>query len=68
MDWLQGLNDQKLIAELEQIARSHQQGDWWTDLPEPVKESIEKGQQDYKDGNVMSRAEAKELLRRRQGK
>ncbi len=27
MAWLQGLNDQKLISELEQIARSHQQGD-----------------------------------------
>lgn len=66
MDWLQGLNDQKLISELEQIARSHQQGDWYAELPDAVKKSIEKGQQDYEDGNVMSRTEAKELLRRRQ--
>lgn len=65
MDWLKNLNDEKLISELELIARSHQQGDWWSELPTPVKESIAKGQQDYQDGNVMSRAEAKELLRSR---
>ncbi len=47
IEWLKQLQDQTLLAELEVIAKSQSEGDWWEELPDTVKESIQKGNQDF---------------------
>lgn len=58
IEWLKQVQDHNLLAELETIAKSHSKGDWWEDLPDSVKESIQKGDQDFSEGRVISNEEA----------
>ena len=67
MVWLASLNDLDLIAQLEEIARSHQNNIQWKNLPEHVKTGIQRGHQDYLDGRVLPHEEAMDRIRRKVG-
>lgn len=58
IEWLKQLKDQNMLAELEAIAKSHSEEDWWNELPESVKEAIQRGNRDYLEGRVISNEEA----------
>ena len=57
--WLKQVQDQRVLAELEAIAKSHTEGDWWEELPDAAKDHIQRGNQDYLAGRVISNSEAK---------
>ena len=67
IEWLKQLQDQSMLSELAIIAKSHSEGDWWEELPNAVKESIERGNQDYLNGNVISNEEAQKRFAQRFG-
>lgn len=62
MDWLKGLDDEDILSELEKIARSHGEGDWWEKASRAEKESILKGHQEYLDGKGIPHEEAKKMV------
>ena len=65
--WLASLKDLNLIAQLEEIARSHQEHEPQDNLPEHVKQGIERGQKDYLEGRVLPHEEAMERIRKKVG-
>ena len=65
--WLESLKDLNLIAQLEEIARSHQEQEPQTHLPKHVKEAIERGQKDFLEGRVLPHQEAMERVRKKVG-
>ena len=67
MQWVASLNDPNLIAQLEEIARSHQESEEWNSLPQEVQEGIQRGRQDYLEGRVTPHEEAMERIRKKVG-
>lgn len=67
IQWLQQVNDLRILEELESLARAHQEGDWWQSTPESVKASILQGHQEYLDGKGIPHEEAKAILKKRLG-
>jgi gas vesicle protein len=63
--WIKELNDPELINYLKMIKdNSEDQEDWWDSLSQEVKEGIEKGMKDLKEGQVFSH----EMVKKKYGK
>ena len=67
MHWVASLNDLGLIVQLEEMAKSHRDSVSWDNLPQHVKEGIQRGHQDYLEGRVQSSEEALKKIRQRVG-
>lgn len=67
IQWLQQVNDVRILKELESLARSHQEGDWWQSTSEAAKASILQGHQEYMNGKGIPHDEAKQILKKRLG-
>ena len=67
IEWLKQVKDPRILSELESLARSHQEGDWWDSTSEAAKASILKGHQEYLDGKGIPHDQAKEMLKKRLG-
>ena len=67
IQWIQSLQDQRLLAVLQNIAESHQDKDWSNDLSDGEKASILQGHQEYIDGKGIPDAEARAILKSRLG-
>lgn len=59
IQWLTTLNDNSLIDRLMEI-RKKEKSDWWNEISESEKESIEKGIQDANNGKLNSHSSVKE--------
>lgn len=58
IEWITRIQDRKLIDKLEIIA---EQSDWWDELPEAEKASIDRGLKDIEEGRTVDHSEAKKL-------
>ena len=60
IQWLSTLNDKSLIDKLMKF-REKEKKDWWNEISQLEKESIEKGIQDAENGKLVSHSTAKKL-------
>ncbi|WP_194767706.1 hypothetical protein [Tamlana sp. I1] len=60
IQWLSTLNDQSLIDKL-MILKEKERTDWWNEISESEKNSIEKGIQDADDGKLTSHSTVKTI-------
>ena len=58
--WLSTLTDETIIEKLMKF-RESEKADWWNEISEREKESIEEGIKDSNSGNIESHSEAKKL-------
>ena len=60
IQWLSTLNDISVIEKIMKL-RERERSDWWNEISDAEKKSIEKGLEDVKSGNVESHAEVKKI-------
>ena len=60
IQWLSTLNDTSLIDKLMKL-REKEKNDWWNEISENEKISIEKGIQDADNGKLTSHSNVKEI-------
>ena len=60
IQWLSTLNDIAVIEKIMKL-RERERSDWWNEISDAEKKSIEKGLEDVKSGNVESHAEVKKI-------
>lgn len=58
IQWLSTLNDKSIIEKIMKL-REREKIDWWNEISEEEKNSIEKGIEDVKSGKVTSHSEIK---------
>lgn len=55
IEWISRINDKTIISKLRKIQSDHvQSSDWWNELNQQEKESIERGLEDIDEGRVHS--------------
>ncbi|NLL27318.1 MAG: hypothetical protein GX259_00830 [Bacteroidales bacterium] len=54
IEWITSLSDSSLIDKLMQIA---EKSDWWDEISDEERNSIEKGLKDISDGRVISHSD-----------
>ncbi len=55
IEWIPRINDKSIISKLRSIQEDHiESGDWWSELNQEEKESIERGLKDIEEGRVHS--------------
>jgi len=60
IQWVAGIQDESLIDELQKFMQGDNR-DWWDDLSDDQKASIEAGQEDIEAGRVMPHEEVKKV-------
>jgi len=60
IQWLTFLDDKSLLQKIIDL-RDKQTKDWWNDISESEKNSIEKGISDSKNGKLNSHSEARKV-------
>jgi len=60
IQWLTTLNDKTLIQKLIEF-RNNLTSDWWSEISNKEKESIERGLSDADSGNLNSHSEARKI-------
>ncbi len=55
--WLSQLTDKRLLESLDSIKNSVQGGDWYEQLTDSQKESLERSILDHKNGNYLESKE-----------
>jgi len=60
IQWLTTLDDNSLIQKILEL-RKNQTKDWWTEISESEKVSINKGISDAERGNLNSHSEARKV-------
>lgn len=56
IQWLSTLNDKSILEKIMKL-REDEKSDWWDEISEAEKDSIEKGIIDAKEGKVKSHKE-----------
>jgi len=60
IQWLSTLDDEFIIDKLMEL-RDSEKADWWDEVTEGEKESIEKGIEDANSGNLRPQSEVRKL-------
>ncbi|NIJ45278.1 hypothetical protein FHR24_001717 [Wenyingzhuangia heitensis] len=60
IQWLTTLNDKSLIEKILELRKS-ETTDWWNEISESEKKTIEKGILDAENGNLNSHSEARKV-------
>ena len=60
IQWLTTLNDKSLIEKILELRKS-ETTDWWNEISEAEKQSIEKGILDADNGKLNSHSEARKV-------
>jgi len=60
IQWLSTLDDEFIIDKLMEL-RDSEKADWWSDITEEEKKSIEKGIEDADSGNLRPQSEVRKL-------
>ncbi|HIB49118.1 MAG TPA: hypothetical protein EYO35_12515 [Flavobacteriaceae bacterium] len=60
IQWLSTLNDESIIEKIMKL-RENEKTDWWNNISDEEKNSIEKGLTDANSGRLKSHSEAKKL-------
>jgi predicted transcriptional regulator len=57
--WIENLNDRRTLQFLQMLKNSQTEDDWWDDLPQTVKDSIDQGLEDIKAGRITPHEEVR---------
>lgn len=60
IQWLSTLNDASIIDKIFHL-RQTEKNDWWKEISEKEKESIEKGLKDAEEGKLNPHSEARKI-------
>ena len=60
IQWLSTLDNEIIIDKLMKL-RESEEADWWNEISEGEKESIEKGIEDANSGNLKPQSEVRKL-------
>lgn len=60
IQWLSTLDDMSIIEKIMKL-REREKSDWWNEISEEEKQSIEKGIEDANSGKVKSFSEVKKI-------
>lgn len=58
IEWITNIQDSKLIDKLVKIADG---SDWWDEISDAEKTSVEKGLKDLEEGKIVYHSEAKKI-------
>ena len=62
IEWISRVNDQSIIAKLKKLQADYiGSDDWWDELNQEEKESIERGLKDIEEGRVHSHETVQEI-------
>jgi predicted transcriptional regulator len=65
IEWISRINDKSLISKLRRIQEEHiESEDWWNELNQAEKESIDRGLKDIEEGRVHSHETVQKLYRK----
>lgn len=64
LNWIKSIDDPKLLEDLQSV-RESQNALHWGSLPNEVKEGIEQGRKDAKEGKVTSHDEVRKSYEKR---
>ena len=59
IDWISGLKDDSVIEKIKLLKEGKTQSDWWNEITDEEKASIEKGVEDEKAGRIIPHSEVK---------
>ena len=54
IEWINQLSDVDVLSYLVELSKSKTKNNWWNELTEDQKKSIEKGIEDADNGRIMS--------------
>lgn len=54
LDWLKKLNDKSILTSLLQFKKANETGDWYDQLTEEQRDSLERGLNDIKKGDTLT--------------
>ncbi|HMN48086.1 MAG TPA: hypothetical protein PKD67_03030 [Ignavibacteriaceae bacterium] len=61
IDWIANTKDESIIARIKLLKDHSRETDWWDEISEAEKASIERGLEDIKAGRVIDHSEVKKL-------
>ena len=61
IDWIANITDETVIAKIKLLKDHPKETDWWDEISEAEKASIERGLEDIKAGRVIDHSEVKKL-------
>lgn len=59
--WIANITDESMIAKIKLLKDHPNETDWWDEISEAEKASIERGLEDLKAGRVIDHSEVKKL-------
>jgi hypothetical protein len=59
IEWIKGLSDQSLIEKIKLIKENKLPSDWWDEISEEEKLSIERGIEDIRSGRIIPHDQVK---------
>jgi len=61
IDWIANITDESVIAKIKLLKDHPKDTDWWDEISDAEKASIERGLEDIKAGRVIDHSEVKKL-------
>jgi predicted transcriptional regulator len=61
IDWIANITDESVIAKIKLLKDHPNETDWWDEISDAEKASIERGLEDIKAGRVIDHSEVKKL-------
>lgn len=61
IDWITNLSDETIIAKIKLLKEQGKNSDWWDEISDAEKASIESGLEDAKAGRMIPHDEVKKL-------
>ena len=61
IDWIANTKDESIIARIKLLKDHSKETDWWDEISDAEKASIERGLEDIKAGRVIDHSEVKKL-------
>jgi len=59
IDWIASLTDESIIARIKLLKENPKETDWWDEISEAEKASIERGMADAKAGRIVPHEEVR---------
>jgi len=65
IEWITGLQDDSILEKIKMLKNRQSQKDWWNEITDEEKASIEKGLEDVKAGRIIPHEKVKQEYEKR---
>lgn len=65
IEWITHITSDSVLEKIKLLKEKHSESDWWEEITEEEKASIEKGLEDVKAGRVIPHSEVKKEYAKR---